>query len=233
MLTLFKKEILFYFNNPIGYIVSILFALFANFLFIKDLFLRGDSSMRSFFDLLPWLLIIFIPALGMRVFAEEKRTNTIELLLSLPISEFSLVTAKFLGLVFFGSVSLALTFSLPILLSIIGKPALSEIIVSYSGSVLLLATFSALSLFFSSVTKNQIIAFLFSTVALFFLILLGTDFFATVIPHFISEYIVGLSPLNHYDSFLKGLVDIRAVFYFISFIVLFIFMTIISIEKRD
>ncbi|HLD26799.1 MAG TPA: ABC transporter permease subunit [Patescibacteria group bacterium] len=233
MFTLFKKEVLFYLNNPIGYIVSILFALFANFLFIKDLFLRGDSSMRNFFDMLPWLLIIFIPAISMRVFAEEKRTNTLELLLSLPISELSLVTAKFFGLVFFGSLSLALTFSLPVLLSMIGKPALSEILVSYSGSVLLLATFSSLSLFFSSVTKNQIIAFLFSTITLFFLILLGTDFFVTVIPHFMSEYISGLSPLNHYDSFLKGLVDIRSVFYFISFIILFIFMTVISVEKRD
>lgn len=233
MFTLFKKEALFYFNNPIGYIVSILFACFANFIFIKDLFLRGDSSMRSFFDVLPWLLIIFVPALAMRIFAEEKRTNTLELLLSLPISEFSLVTAKFFGLVFFGSVSLALTFSLPVLLSTIGKPAVSEIIVSYGGSVLLLAGFSALSLFFSSLTKNQIVAFLFSTISLFFLILLGTDFFATVIPHFMSEYVSGLSPLNNYDTFLKGLVDLRSVFYFVSLTILFIFMTVISVEKRD
>lgn len=233
MLTLFKKELSFYFNNPIGYVVSVLFAVFANFLFIKDIFLRGDSSMRSFFDLLPWLLMIFIPALTMRIFAEEKRTNTIELLLSLPVSEFSLVVAKFLALVSFGGVSLALTFSLPVLLSIIGKPATSEIIVSYIGAVLLLAGFVALSQFFSSVTKNQIIAFLFSTVALFFLILLGSDFFSTVIPHIMSEYVAVFSPLNHYNSFLKGLVDVRAVFYFTSFIVLFIFMTVISVEKRD
>lgn len=233
MLTLFKKELSFYFNNPIGYVVSVLFAVFANFLFIKDIFLRGDSSMRSFFDLLPWLLMIFVPALAMRVFAEEKRTNTIELLLSLPVSEFSLVVAKFFALVFFGSVSLVLTFSVPILLSIIGKPAISEITVSYVGAVLLLAGFVALSQFFSSVTKNQIIAFLFSTVALFFLILLGSDFFSTVIPHIMSEYVAVFSPLNHYNSFLKGLVDVRAVFYFTSFIVLFIFMTVISVEKRD
>lgn len=233
MLTLFKKELSFYFNNPIGYVVSVLFAVFANFLFIKDIFLRGDSSMRSFFDLLPWLLMIFVPALAMRIFAEEKRTNTIELLLSLPISEFSLVVAKFLALVFFGSVSLALTFSIPVLLSIIGKPVTSEIIVSYIGAVLLLAGFIALSQFFSSVTKNQIIAFLFSTVIFFFLILLGSDFFSTVIPHIISEYVAAFSPLNHYNSFLKGLIDVRAVFYFTSFIVLFIFMAVISIEKRD
>lgn len=233
MKSLFKKELSFYFNNPIGYIIAVLFAVFAQFLFVKDLFLRGDSSMRPFFDLVPWLFLIFVPALSMRMFAEEKRTNTIEVLLSLPINELAIVGAKFCALLFFGAVSLALTVSTPILLSIIGKPTLSEIAVAYGGSVMLLAAFISLSLFFSSLTKNQIIAFLSSVIVIFVLILLGTDFFASFIPRFFQEYLTAFSPISHYDSFLKGLVDVRSVFYFVSFAGLFIFMTMVSVEKRD
>lgn len=233
MLTLFKKELSFYFNNPIGYITAVLFAVFAHFLFIKDLFLRGDSSMRPFFDLLPWLFLIFIPALTMRIFAEEKRTNTLEVLLSLPLNELAIVVAKFLALVFYAGVSLALTFSIPLLLSIIGRPALSEIATAYGGALLLAAAFISLSLFFSSLTRNQIIAFLSSVVVIFFLILLGTDFFASFIPSGAREYFAGFSPIIHYDNFLKGLVDVRSVFYFVSFAGFFIFMTVVSVEKRD
>lgn len=230
---LFKKEIAFYFNSPTGYIIAVLFAVFANFLFVKDLFLRGTSSMRPFFDLLPWLLLIFIPAISMRIFAEERRTNTIEVLLTLPVTEAAVVISKFLALLFFATLSLVLTLSLPILLFFISKISVAEIIVSYSGSLLLISLFIALSMLVSSLAKSQVVAFLSAVLVIFVLLVLGGEFLTSVIPRFIHENITVFSPLYHYNSFLRGLIDLRSAFYFVSGIVMLLFFTVINIEKRD
>jgi ABC-2 type transport system permease protein len=233
MINLFKKELSYYFNNPIGYIVATLFAIFANFLFIKDLFLRGDSSMRPFFDILPWLFMVFIPALTMRIFAEEKRVNTIEVLLTLPISETNIVIAKFASLLIFSFFTLLLTLLIPVTLISVGKPYLPEIIVGYVGAFLLSASFISLSMFFSSLTKNQIVAFLCSVLTIFLLIVIGGDFLVSFIPRFIEENLNSFSPLYHYDNFLKGLVDLRSIIYFVSLKALFLFLTVINLEKRE
>jgi ABC-2 type transport system permease protein len=233
MLTLLKKELSYYFNNPIGYIVAILFAIFANFLFIKDIFLRGDSSMRPFFDILPWLFLVFIPALTMRIFSEEKRTNTIEVLLTLPITETNVAIAKLIALLTFSVFAMLLTLLIPATLKLVGKPYLPEIGVAYVGAFLLSASFISVSMFFSSLTKNQIVAFLCSVITIFLLIVLGGDFLASFIPRFILESISSFSPLYHYDNFLKGLVDLRSVVYFFSLMILFIFLTVINLEKRE
>lgn len=233
MSNLFKKEISYYFNNPIGYIIAILFSIFVNFLFVKDLFLRGNSSMRPFFEIFPWLALVFIPALTMRIFAEEKRVNTIEVLLTLPISEGQVVLAKFLALLIFSLFTLTLTFSLPVTLMVIGRPYLPEIIVSYLGASLIFASFISLSMFFSSVTKNQIVAFLTSVLTIFVLIVFGSDFFASFLPRIVHQSLSYFSPIYHYNNFLKGLIDIRSTIYFISLACLFIFLTTINLEKRD
>ena len=230
---LFKKELAFYFNNPLGYITAILFAVFANFLFMKDLFLRGDTSMRSFFEIAPWLLLIFIPALGMRVFSEEKRVNTIETLITLPIHETAIVLSKFLALLTFVSIALLLTVSIPFSLAFLGKIVISEIIVSYIGVVFLSMGLIAVSIYFSSTTKNQILAFLFSVVVGFLLMIVGSDFLSSVLPNFVQEWLAFISPIYHYENFLKGVVDLRAMGYFLSLSLTFIFLTIINLEKRD
>lgn len=230
---LFKKELAYYLNNPVGYIVAILFAMFANFLFIKDLFLKGDSSMRSFFEVMPWLILIFIPALTMKVFAEEKRINTIETLITLPIYETAIVLAKFFSLVSFTLITLTLTISIPISLSTLGKIVLPEIIVSYIGVIFFSIALIAMAMYFSSTTKNQVLAFLFSVITGFILIVIGSNFLSTMLPNFIQEWLIFLSPIYHYENFLKGVLDIRAIGYFLSFSLTFIFLTIINLEKRD
>lgn len=232
MLTLYKKELSYYFNNPIGYIVSILFAVFANFLFIKDLFLRGNSSMRPFFEILPWLFLVFIPALTMRIFSEEKRVNTIEVLLTLPVSETVVVGAKFLALLVFSLFTLLLTLSIPVTLIFVGKPYLPTIIVGYLGAFFLSAGLISLSMFFSSLTRNQIVAFLSSLLTTFVSIVLGGDFLASFIPNPIHRPLSYFSPLYHYGNFLKGLVDLRSVVYFFSLTVLFLFLTVVNLENR-
>jgi ABC-2 type transport system permease protein len=188
MKDLYKKELNYYLNNPIGYIVIILFVVFANFLFVKDLFLVGSASMKPFFSIMPWLFLVFIPALAMRIFAEEKRLNTIEILLTLPISETKIVLAKFLALLTLVLIALFLTFSLPISLYYLTKVHFLEIEIGYLGVFLMAGAFLAITVYFSNLTKNQIVAFLTSVLVIFFLIVLSTDFFATITPKFIQDF---------------------------------------------
>src|SRR3990167_478658 len=128
MYTLYKKELGYYLNNPVGYIIVILFGVFANFLFVKDLFLIGTASMKPFFAFIPWLFLIFIPALSMRILSEEKRTNTLETLLTLQISETQIVIAKFLALLTIAAIGLVLTLSLPVSLAVLSGLYLPEAI---------------------------------------------------------------------------------------------------------
>lgn len=237
MLNLFKKELAFYLNNPIGYITLALFGVFANFMFVKDIFVYGSASLRPFFEILPWLFMIFIPAISMRLFAEEKRTNTIETLLSLPISEMQIVFGKFFATWVLTGIGLILTLGLPISMYALTKQAgsriyLPEVFVGYIGQLLFAAGCIAVSMFFSVKTKNQIIAFLGSVITLFFLIIFSTDFAVSVLPRILQEILNYLSPVTQVENFIKGVLDIRSIFYFLSMIVLFLFLTVIDLEKR-
>lgn len=232
MWTLYKKELNYYLNNPVGYIVLILFGVFANLLFVKDVFVTGSASMKPFFNILPWIFLVFIPALTMRIFAEEKRTNTIEILLTLPISETGIVISKFFALVTVTAIGLILTLGLPVTLSFLTKVYYPEIFVGYIGSLFLASAFIAVSMFFSHLTKNQIVAFLASILTLFLLFVLSSDFVAPLMPRFIINSVENFLPLTHFNPFIKGVVDLRSLFFFASFITLFLFLTIIDLEKR-
>jgi ABC-2 type transport system permease protein len=232
MKNLYKKELNYYLNNPIGYIVIILFGVFANFLFVKDLFLMGSASMRSFFALLPWLLMVFVPALTMRMLSEEKKTNTLEVLLTLPISETQIILAKFLALITLVFLAFLLTVGLPVSLSFLTKMYLPEILIGYLGALLLAASFISLSLFFSDQTTNQVVAFLAAVITIFLLLVLATDFTASILPKTVQDFLSYFSPGYHLQNFIKGIVDLRSLFYFLSMTVLFLIMTIIDLEKR-
>ncbi len=233
IISLIKKELAFFLNTYLGYLVAVLFAVFANFLFIKDLFLRGDTSMRPFFDLVPWLFLIFIPALTMRVFAQERQNHTLEVLLTLPVDEKAMVIAKFVALLIFCGICLTLTLSLPITLALLGGVALTEVIVSYCGVLLIIASFIAVGMFFSALTKNQIVAYLVTIIVLFFTLVFGGDFFATFIPSSLRELIIYFVPAYHYELFLKGIIDLRALMYFVSFTGLFLFLTTVTLKTRE
>jgi ABC-2 type transport system permease protein len=238
MYSLYKKELSYYLNNPVGYIIIILFATFANFLYVKDIFVAGSASMRPFFTLIPWLMMIAVPAFTMRALSEEKRTNTIETLLTLPISETQIVLAKLLAVATVLLISLALTLGLPISLYAItsvtfGKIYLPEILVGYLGVFMMGVLFTSLSLFFSSLSKSQVVAFMSSVIAIFFLIVLSQEFLASVLPRIVQDALSYFSPVYHLESFVKGLLDLRAITYFSTFSVLFTFLTIIDLEKRN
>ena len=233
MKTLYKKELSYYLNNPIGYIIVILFALFANFLFVKDIFAVGVASMRGFFDVVPWLLMIFIPALAMGVWAQEKRNNTLEVLLTLPLSEEKIVLAKFFSLVSIVLIALSLTLSLPLSLLFLTKIYLPEVIVGYLGLIFFSMMALSLCMIFSILTKNQIVAFLFSAITLFISLVLGGDFFASTMPRVIRDFLSYFSPHYHLLSFEKGLIDIRSLFYFLSATLTFLIINIFLLKRRD
>lgn len=232
MRILFKKEISYYLNNPIGYLILILFAVFANFLFVKDIFVVGSASMRGFFGVIPWLFLVFVPALSMRIFSEEKRVNTIEVLLTLPLSETQIVLAKFLSLLALLIIGLFLTLSLPFSLFFLSRIYLPEIFVGYLGLIFLGGSFIAISIYFSNLTKNQVVAFLISVLVIFSLLVLSTDYFSSVLPKFVSDFLIYFSPIFHLQNFVKGVIDFRSVFYFLSLTAVFLFLTIIDLEKR-
>lgn len=237
MKSLIKKELGHFFNNPFGFIILIVFGVFANFLFVKDLFLIGTVSMRQFYSMVPWTAMIFIPALSMRSLADEKRLNTIEILRTLPVTETQIIVAKFVSLLIVSMVGLVLTLGLPISLNALGSSVgsilyIPEILIGYIGLVAYFAMGISLSIFFSGMTSNQVVALLLSAVTLFVLNLVGTDFMGTVLPKIAQDVLVTLSPINHLDVFVKGILDIRSIFYFLSTTTIFLFLTIIDLEKR-
>lgn len=231
--TLYKKELKYYLDNPLGYIIVILFAVFANFWFIKDVFVVGTTSMRSFFDFTPWLLMIFIPALSMRIFSEEKRLNTIEVLLTLPVREWEIVLAKFFTLLTMVFFSLLLTLGLPLSLSFLSKIYLPEVVVGYLGLLFLSAMLIAFSMIFSLLTKNQIVAFLVSVLGSFVFLVLGSDFFAGYLPKLITDLIIYYTPLYHLSFFNRTVLELRSVGYFVTFTLAFLLVNKFILESRD
>jgi len=233
MKPLYKKELNYYLNNPLGYIVVILFAVFTNFFYIKDIFTVGQVSMKSFLGILPWLLLVFVPAVTMRIFAEEKKNNTLETLLSLSISESQIVVAKFLALLTIMGIALALTLALPVILIFTSGLFFPEVLIGYIGVFAMGAFFIALSMFFSAQTKNQVIALLLSVIVIFFLLIINSDFNAAVLPKELQDQLSYFSPVYHLQNFIKGILDFRSLFYFLSGTALFLFLTGIDLEKRD
>lgn len=231
--TLYKKEVQFYFNNPIGYIVIALFAATINFLFIKDIFIVGIASMKQFFSFLPWVLLFFIPALSMRIFSEEKRINTMEVLLTLPVTETQIVISKFLALFSLVAVSLILTAALPIYLILSTQIHIPEILVGYFGVLLFSSFFLAISLFYSLKTKNQIVSFLISLITLFIFLGISSDLFSGTIPKILQDILIFFSPLSYLQNFIKGILDLRSILFFVNGTILLLVLTVLDLEKRD
>ncbi|MFO0703628.1 MAG: ABC transporter permease subunit [Patescibacteria group bacterium] len=237
MKSIIKKEINQLLNNPYGYIILILFAVFANFIFVKDLFVIGTVSMKQFFQMMPWILMIFMPALSMRLMSEEKRLNTIEVLRTLPLTESQIVVGKFVALIIATLIGLALTLGLPISLNSIasatGSLYLPEVFIGYIGVLFYAAMAGAISLFFSGMTSNQVVSFLLSAITMFLLNMIGGEFLGTVLPKAVQDVMLVLSPLNQLIAFTNGVLDIRSIFYFISVTSVFVFLSVVDLEKRS
>lgn len=234
--TIFSREIKSYFNSPIAYIFIIVFLLISTGIFMNQFFILQAADMRAFFEVFPIILCIFIPAITMRLWAEDKKTNTIELLLTFPIKTYQLVLGKYFASLVFYLISLISTATLPMMVFILGKPDVGVIFTQYLGSVLLGAFFLSLGIFISGFCKDQIVSFVLSMMVCFFLFLLGTEFIASSIdgwiPQLGSFLKDSLGIAQRILSFEKGVVDLRDVMYFLAGIFIFLVLNSIWMDTR-
>lgn len=229
---LFKKELMSYFNSPIAYVFIGVFLVVGNWLFFNAFFLIGQASMRGFFSLLPWIFLFLTPAITMRLWAEEKKNGTIEFLLTLPVTDWQVVLAKFFGALVFLFISLALTITLPISVAFLGNMDLGPVIGGYLGALFLGGSYIALGLFISSLTRNQIIAFIMGLVACFFAFVIGADFVLAGAPKFAQPTMQFLGLGSHFDNIARGVIDTKDIIYYGSFIFLFLWLNTNVIKNR-
>lgn len=213
--TIYIKELKSYFGSLIAYIFAIIFFIILGSQFWDEIFRGGQITMRPFFNLLPILCIIFLPALTMKMWSEERRLGLDEIMLTLPIKPFAIITAKILGLFSFVVVLLAATLIFPYYLSTIGDLDWGPVIGSYIGSLFLSFAIISTGSFFSMITKNQIIAFLLSVLVISVLYVLGlTSAFSST--GVIAEILESISIKSNFDEFAKGVISLKSVVYFLS-----------------
>ncbi len=224
----FYKELLGYFATPLAYIFISLF-LFASGIFtfyLGNFYERGIADLASFFIWLPWLFLFFIPAISMRLWAEEKKTGTIEILLSLPIQIWQMVLGKFLAAWSFAIIALLLTFPLWITVNYLGNPDNGVIFASYIGGIFLAGSYLAIGSCISTLTNNQVIAFVLTITVCFLFNLTGfpvvMNFFTSIFPQFLLDVIVGFSFLSHFQDITLGILNIKSLIYFTFFIILWL-----------
>ncbi len=226
----FKKEFLNYFNSTIGYLYLIVFTGLNFWLFFRGFFLMPEADLRAMFSMFPIIFIIFIPAITMRLWAEEKKLGTIEILFTLPLKTEEIILGKFLAAVSFFGISLLLTSPLPIILSFLGNLDFGKTLSGYIGSFLLGSTFISLGMFFSGFTKNQIVAFILAASFCFLFYIIGEDVIISFLSGFWADLFLTLSVKTHFESISRGVIDLRDLIYYISFIVLFIYANYLHLE---
>ena len=232
--TLLTKEVYYhYLISPLGLIFAGLFFLVSIWLFFQNFFLINQASLAPFFNLLPFLFLFFLPAITMNLFAEEKKSRTWEILLTLPTKEGAVVGAKFLAAFIFTTFTILLTFPLLITLKLLGQPDWGIIVSSYLGTVLLAASYIAAGLFFSSLTNNSIIALLTSIFFLLINFFLGQEIVLSRLPTALSNIVAFLSLNFHYHFFIEGNVFLSSLVFYLSWTAVFIWLTIVSLKSRD
>jgi ABC-2 type transport system permease protein len=235
--TIFRRELGAYYSSAIGYIFMIVFQVLSVGLFMTPFFTFLNADMRSFFGTMPIILGIFLPAVTMRLWAEERKQNTWEMLLTFPMRPHELVLGKFLASFVFFIVAMLATLTLPLMLLVLGKPDLGPIIGAYVGTALLGAFFLAMGLFVSALCQDQIVAFVVTLLACLAVFLLGTNFISAYIDGawpglgtFLAD-VVGMT--NHYDTFSRGLIVLGDVLYFVIWTAVFLFLNGLFLEIRS
>ncbi len=236
LMTVIKRELAAYFNSAIAYIFIIVFTLLNGGLYMTQFFVIGSADMRPFFYLMPYFLAVFLPAITMRLWAEEKRGNTLELLLTFPMGTHELVIGKFVAAFIFYVVSLAGTLTIPVMLKILGTPDMGIIISGYIGCMITGAFFLAAGIFISGLCRDQIVAFILAMIFCFGTYLAGSQFVASSIdgwlPGIGSLIALSLGSAGHYEPFAKGVIDNRDIFYFTAGTALFLILNGFWLEGR-
>ncbi|MGH8681089.1 MAG: ABC transporter permease [Burkholderiales bacterium] len=229
--TIAKRELVGYFDSPVAYVFIVIYLLLAGFFtfMFGQFFDRGEASLGAFFMWMPWLLLFLVPALGMRLWSEERRSGTIELLLTLPVTPWQAILGKFLASWLFIAIAMALTFPVWITVNWLGDPDNGVILAGYIGSWFLAGAYLAVSCLTSAITRNQVVSFILSVVVCLGLVVVGfapvTDLLARWAAPWLVEAVAGFSVLTHFDGFQKGVIDSRDFVFFASVIGFALFVT--------
>lgn len=230
--TIARREFKAYFVSPMAYIYLTAFLVLVSWLFLRSFFLIGEASLRPFFGLMPWVYLFFVPAAAMGKWAEEKKTGTIELLFTYPIAEPHIVMGKFLAGLGLILAALLFTFPLPVILALTGDPDWGPVIGGYTGLVFLGGAYLAIGLWVSSLTENQIIAFIVGVVVCFFLFIIGEPIVTTGLPHTVVALLQYLGLGSHFESIGRGVLDTHDLIYYLSVIGFFLFLNLRSQAGR-
>jgi ABC-2 type transport system permease protein len=220
--TIARKELRGYFDHPTAYILLVVFLGINLFFYFRSAFLIQQASLRPLFELLPWILLFFVPAVTMGALAEEKRHGTLEVVLSHPIQEYELLIGKYVGNVLFVAIALAGTLLVPLTLKAGGSPDFGVVIAQYFGSLLLVAGMTAVGIFASALTRNQITAFIVGTASIFALMMVGTEVVQMGLPSWVSNPLGQLAILPHFANVTRGVIDLRDLVYFAAVAVAFL-----------
>jgi len=231
-LAIFKKEFKSYFNSPIAYVYITVFLGVSNWLFFRGFFLINQADMRNFFGLMPWIFLFFIPAITMKLWAEEKKLGTDEILLTLPIKDYEVVLGKFLAGLGLLICIIALSFVLPIIVFNLGDPDTGIIVCGYLGLILMGAAYLSIGLFTSTLSENQIVSFILGIVVCFIMLIVGHDMVLFSAPSWIVPILRFLGLGSHFASIGRGVIDSRDIIYYLSVIGFFTYLSIHSIESR-
>ena len=241
--TVFKRELTSYFATPVAYVFIVIFlvlaAAFPFYLGGQTFFERNQADLLPFFNFHPWLYLFLVPAVGMRLWAEERKSGTIELLLTLPLTMWQAVVGKFLAAWVFIGIALVLTFPIWITVNYLGSPDNGVIFASYVGSFLMAGAFLAIGSCISACTRNQVVAFIITVVVCFLFLLAGFPLvlaaFNSWAPQGVVDAVSGLSFLTHFASISKGVIDLRDLIYFLLTIAFWLYASavVIDLKKAD
>lgn len=229
--TIARRELASYFTSPLAYVFLVIFLLLAGFFTFTAgaFFERGEAGLAAFFAWHPWLYLVLVPAVGMRLWSEERRAGTLELLLTLPVTTAQAILGKFIASWIFLALALALTFPVVVTVNVLGDPDNGAIVAGYLGSFLLAGAYLAITSMTSAMTRSQVVAFILSVVLCLFLILAGfspvTDLLARWASPAFVDAVAAFSVITHFDGFQKGVIDSRDLAFFLSVIGFALFAT--------
>lgn len=240
-LAIARRELASYFATPVAYVFIVIFLAMAGALtfYLGGLYERGQADLQPFFAFHPWLYLFLVPAVSMRLWSEERKSGSIELLLTLPVTMWQAVLGKFLAAWAFIGIALVLTFPMWITVNYLGEPDNGVILTSYLGSLLMAGGFLAIGACLSAATRNQVVAFILTVVVCFLLLLAGfplvLDFFRAVLPAVLVDAVASLSFLTHFNAISRGVIDLRDLLFFLLTIGFWLAASavVIDLKKAD